>query len=316
MLEAKADEPQPRYVREVSDAFVAVFRDTFRLVPDETNPRLAWWSGTAHVTRNGETVTHPSGRVPLVNQRRTPTSVSSPPGLAEALAAVHLRDGLSLWETLDLHQGERKSALTRIRGWLADKDVIKRGLREALLDCPIPQTRLAVWATVAGDHAASAHLQPGFRQHLGTVYLSNQHHHFHWVYGRAHLARRALNAMLGQTRHGEGVLVHELARTLSASVGEINYLTDGGATSKFTKVLVRDRANRSVVRLRACPHEDCPAAQGHRWASHYIPVPETLVDGGDGLNLPRLPAPPERALCRRCLPGGLPGVLGSRGGRV
>ena len=48
------------------------------------------------------------------------------------------------------------------------------------------------------------------------------------------------------------------------------------------------------MRLRACPHDDCLGPVGHRWASHYIPVPETLVEGGFGLLCPDCHRLPDR----------------------
>ena len=93
--------------------------------------------------------------------------------------------------------------------------------------------------------------------------------------------------------------VADLARSLDVPVWSINYLANGGA-AKFRGLFVRDEANRNVVRLRPCPHDDCPAGAGHRWAGCYRPqvtrdacVRRTLLAMAEISHQPR---PPWRVL--------------------
>lgn len=291
ILQSGAQVARPRWVREVGDALTAVFRDTFRLVPDPTNHRLAWWTGTAHITVDGEDLTYTAPRTPVMNLRRPRTEHDAPAVLAEAFAAVLLREGKTLSELFDLHPRSGSNALTLARGWISRHGVTRRGLVAALVDCPIPATKLAAWSSLADDPGSAAHLLPGFRTHIADVYTGQQRHHSRWLARDTTLPRRAINALLSLPDPAAGVAITDLARTLGVTPAQVNLLTDGGS-AQYWGILVKDSTNRRRVRLRPCPYEDCGSAPGNRWASHFLPVPETLVEGGHGLLCPdclRLP---------------------------
>jgi hypothetical protein len=286
VLDAGAANPRPRFVREVHDAVATIFQDTFRLDPDTTNHRLAYWRGTLHLQAGGQTITHELAPVAVPNSVRPTNSPRIATEVAAEASAVYLlRDGHSLTELFGFSTKSDKAALKSTRGWLDSKGVTKRGLRSAAVDCPVPETKLAVWAATSGDNTVAAHLHDGFRRHIGGVYTSQQAHPQRWVARDTSLARRACATILALPDPGMGVLAPDLAVALGVSLGEVHLLT-AGASGRYSGVLVRDTVNRARLRLRECPHTDCPMAAGSRWASHYLPVPETTVPGGHGLLCP------------------------------
>jgi hypothetical protein len=224
--------------------------------------------------------------------------------LQDAVALEFLRDGLSLDQIAERYRISRALTVERLRGWLMRQGVLKRGLRSAIADLPtqMVETRLAVWFAFAGG-TAPPHLK-SLTSLVGDVYRREMKHPNSYVRTSCGLARSVLATFVaGLPATGEdGIEIGDLARAVGATETEINLLTGGStkqnaADTRYLGILVRDPNNRRVVRMRPCPHQDCDAAPGHRWLSHYLPVPET--DHYFGLVCPschRLPDPALREL--------------------
>ena len=226
VLASNAERSRPRHVRELGDALKAIFRDTFRLVPDPSNHRLAWWSGTAHITVDGHDITHTAPPTAVINRRRPAGAGDSRELLTDALATLLLRDGHTLQHVLDFNPNTAAStALTALRSWFDAHGVAKRGLRDAIIDCPIPATKLAAWGTLAADQPSAGHLIEGFRCHIVATYTSEQTHKGRWVQRDTTLSRRAINALLAMDHPEAGALVDDLARAIGVTPAEIARLT-------------------------------------------------------------------------------------------
>lgn len=283
----------------VNQALRKVGLETLRLDLDPLNPSRVLWSlrfdlpladgGTADVVVSGV----------VRNRRRDPSVINDPHRVDAAIAEGFLRECQSI-DTLQVAFGmSRAGIVTAVRRHLSRHGVTKRGLRAAIVDLPAEmlETRQALWSVISGSDSGAAEPTP-LVAYLGRVYRGDLEHPNAWVRADTTLVRKALQVMLTAAERGEdGVSIEVLARTVGASLTEIRTLCGdrrgtGSTGARFRGVLVRDKVNPSIVRLRPCPHTDCSAAKGSRWLSHYLPVPET--DGYHGLICPdchRLPDP-------------------------
>ena len=279
--------------------------DTLRLEVDPTNSRRVRWSVAFTFDLLDGTPTALGLNGVLRNFRRDQAIEKTTEQLAEALAEDFLHHGNDLGRLASRYGITRRYAVTLLRSWLTRHGVTRRGLRGAIVDLPsdMVETRLVLWSALTGDLAAGQQLQP-LRRTIGVTYLSDLHHPNAYVRTDCTIARRALNAMLDALPLAgtDGVDVAALARAIGTTEAEINQLcgdtaNTGRIDGRYAGILVRDKLNSRIVRMRECPHTDCDAAPGYRWLSYYLPVPETADH--NGLICPschRLPDPKLREL--------------------
>jgi hypothetical protein len=169
-------------------------------------------------------------------------------------------------------------------------------LRTAILDCPIPEVRHAVWAALKPKEARVAnYLTADFRAHIQATYLDPGFVWPDYWAGDTHVFRRLLTALcLAQAQPLGGVRVDAAARALG--VGEREILTwsrpyqvgSGNRAPAYPATVERvipfDRANSALppdlkrVRAVRCPHRDCPGNKRGRsggWCTVILRVPET-----------------------------------------
>lgn len=277
---------------EVNQALRQLGLDTLRLQVDPDNSRRVTWTLTLSLPLlDGTTAELPLHGV-VRNRRRDQSAAETEAQLTDALARDFLHDAMPLDALADRYTIPRARVVDLLRSWLASHQVRRRGLRGAIVDLPaeLTETRLALWSALTGDQDAAQHLAR-LRTHLAHTYLRDINHPNAWVRRECGLARRALRAMVDAlpASGADGVDIGDLARVVGATETEIHRLcgnpdSSGRTDGRYVAVLVRDPLNRRIVRMRPCPHPDCPAAPGHRWLSHYLPVPET--DGHHGLICP------------------------------
>lgn len=263
--------------------------DTLRLDLDPTNSRRVHWSVTLTFDLVDGTPAELQLNGTLRNFRRDQDSDRTTEELGEALAEDFLRHGHALDRLTTRYGITRPYAVDLLRSWLTRHGVVKRGLRGAIVDLPsdMTETRAALWSALSGDLLAGQQLQP-LRRKLGATYLSDRLHHPNaYVRTDCTLARRALNAMVDALPASgtDGVDVAALARAIGVTQTEINQLcgdtaNTGRTDGRYAGILVRDKLNPRIVRMRPCPHSDCDAASGYRWLSYYLPVPETADYNG------------------------------------
>lgn len=273
---------------EVNQALRTIGLDTLRLDLDPDNSRRVHWRVTLTLPLlDGTQTTLPLAGV-VRNRRRDQNAQRTEQQVAEALARDFLHDAVDLTELSQRYGIPRARAVDLLRSWLNAKQVKRRGLRGAIVDLPaeMTETRRALWGVLGGDPASRERLQPLHRL-LEATYRGALNHPNAWVRRDCALARRVL-AVLVDALPGSGVNgvdIGDLAKAVGATVTELNLLcgdeSNTGATDgRYAGILVRSSSNRRIVRMRPCPHHDCDAAPGHRWLSHYLPVPETAEHHG------------------------------------
>lgn len=275
--------------------------ETLRLEVDPHNDRKVNWSLELNLpTINGARVTLPVSGV-VRNRHRDPAgAVGSAEKVDAAIAEEFLRNPAELEDLTASFGKTRPQVVDSIRRHLSRTGFFKRGLRSAVVDMPaaFAETRLALAGHVLGAPEIAEHLG-AFGSYVVARYTSDLRHPNAYVRRDTTLARKALRVMSEASAEvlTAGIPIERLARSLGVSRTQVSYLCGDRSKSGATKerlmgVLVRDQLNPGIVRMKQCPHPDCVAAEGHRWLSHYLPVPET--DGYSGLLCPhcrRLPDP-------------------------
>lgn len=261
---------------------------TLRLEVDPSNSRRVVWSVTLTFDLADGTPTELQLNGTLRNFRRDQAPEKTTEQLAGALAEDFLHHGHALDRLTTRYGITRPYTVDLLRSWLIGHGVDKRGLRGAIVDLPsdMTETRLALWSVLSGDPLAGQQLQPLCRK-LDATYLGDLHHPNAYVRTDCTIARRALNAMVDALPASgtDGVDVAALARAIGTTQTEINQLCGdtanaGRTDGRYAGILVRDKLNSRILRMRPCPHRDCDAAPGHRWLSYYLPVPETADYNG------------------------------------
>jgi hypothetical protein len=194
-----------------------------------------------------------------------------------SLARRRFADSVPLNQLLNTEPGEGRiltpdRTLKLLRGYLERHGIRARGARSAAVDCPVVETTTALWAVISGDTAAADHLNAPFAALITRTYTGMVLHPHAWVGREVRAARRLLAALLSAADPRKGVCLEDLRRVTGLSRTEIGALARAG-------IVVRSERNRDVMHLVACPH--CGGS-----ASHYLPVPETLVGGQPGLVCP------------------------------
>lgn len=174
--------------------------------------------------------------------------------------------------------------------------IASRGLRSALLDCPLPEVRHAVWAAlVPAERQVADYLTAPYRDHVAATYLDPT---MVWVLNWAadtHIFRRRLMGLcLEQHQRAGGIRIDQAAAALAIGETDIadfsrDYkvsLRRNGAPAypaTFQRVIPFWRNHGDLppdmkrVRPLRCPHTDCEGRKGARtggWCTTILRVPE------------------------------------------
>ena len=260
---------------EVNDALRRLGLESLRLEKDPSASALVRWSMkiVLPLDDGGAAELQVAG---CVRNRKRDGGSTSPVHVDEAMGTALLRDGRSLEEIGVSFGLPREKVVAGIRRWLSRIGVVKRGLRAAIVDVPVEMaaTRLLLWCVVSGSLEAPP-VSRAMRAHVGRTYLGDLDHPNTYVRHDCAVARRALRVMRDALpASADGIGISELARAVGATRREIAELCKPGG------VLIRGHLNRDVLFMRPCPHSDCSDAPAYRWATQYLPVPETMVTGG------------------------------------
>ncbi len=265
------------------------------------------WTVTVHVTLADRSIgTHQlSGVVP--NRKRGQNGVD--PETFNRVARLWFTSPTAIsFEDLGTHLGWQADEVRRkVATWLGYRAgipknvkmpvrIASRGLRSALLDCPLAEVRHAVWAALVPAEAHVAdYLTAPYRDHVAATYLDPK---MVWVLNWAadtHVFRRRLmDLCLEQSQRAGGVRIDAAAAALA--IGE----TDIADFSRDYKINIRRNSAPAYpatfqrvipfwrnhgdlppdvrrVRPIRCPHPDCEGRQGARtggWCTTILRVPE------------------------------------------
>ena len=224
--------------------------------------------------------------VTVPNTARTDGATPVGESRAEELARRFLVDGRSL-DQVAADVGWTRAAVERtIREWLVPF-VPSKGLRAAVMDCPIQETRGALGAHVFGTPPP-----PGVsREFLQLVTDTYSRSDLEWPFAWAadtHLRRRSAIAYVLEYDRGDGVafadicdalgVPHALGRIFldacapggrSATSTSLNYGPSLERTAPWGLGSSRWSEDRKRVRLARCPHRDCDGL-----LDHVLRVPE------------------------------------------
>ncbi|MBU6245452.1 MAG: helix-turn-helix domain-containing protein, partial [Actinomycetales bacterium] len=204
-----------------------------------------------------------------------------------------LRHGMTLDEAVALspQQPSRKQLSTLASSWLSAHGVRRRGLRLALLDCPLPHTKAVAYALMTGSPLPDG-TDPRFADLIRDAYLAPGASSFPLVgWARdATAPRTVLNALAWLAARGR-----DLADPVPAT--ELARMTGLPAASILAMTRQRSHGDPRILRLpspglRAVTPAACPDCG--QWLLHVVLTPETARH--DGL------------VCTACqaLPGGPP----------
>jgi DNA-binding transcriptional MerR regulator len=226
------------------------------------------------------------------NRKRDLAEAAREKARRESAAALILRDGYTVDAVADQLGWTRAETVTRVRAWLKDHPSVNiptRGGRSAIVDCPLRETKRAVWNAVTGGTACDGDEQ--FEQLVAPRYLAPVSHANSWIGRDVTLDRQVLavfTALLGQGIDLTGGLpAGDIAARAGCTTQQVMYLCDG-PNEKYRGVLERVTGPGRRVRPRRCH-------AGH-WLLHVLPTLETAQWSGllcdvcratpDGLELP------------------------------
>jgi hypothetical protein len=229
---------------------------------------------------------------PVENRKRDLDEAARENARREAAAALILRDGYTVDAVAEQLDWTRAETVTRVRAWLEKQrplNVPSRGGRSAIVDCPLRETKRAVWNAVTGDTTGESDEQ--FQQLVAPRYLTPVSHANAWVRRDVTFDRQVLavfTALLGQGVDLTGGLpAGDIAARVGCTVQQVMYLCDA-PNEKYRGVLERVKGPGRRVRPRRCH-------AGH-WLLHVLPTLETAQWSGllctscratpDGLELP------------------------------
>ena len=170
----------------------------------------------------------------------------------EAIAATYHRG--EVWVT------------RRLQTWLRSHGVTANGLVKAAMDCPITETRRAIYAACSGDATVVAGLAPTFVEHIAATYLGD-HGMISWCPGSMRLERQLL-ATLTATTHGAAIK-HDLAASVGVSPRQVAIAVLGWSR----RASIVERTGELQMHLKRCLHPDCPGHPGY--LAQYLISPET-----------------------------------------
>jgi hypothetical protein len=166
--------------------------------------------------------------------------------------------------------------------------------RAAVMHCPIPATRRAVWGMVTEDERAVELLDRGFVRHIAETYASRADKARQTWCQTTHDLPRAIATYLAD-RGGSAPMVDiledlgvgkEAVLRLTRTVIGRRGTAAAGLVAFFQKNFGRAgtaTAAERLISLRTCPHTDCPHALRHKqpaWCTIILWVPETEVGHG------------------------------------
>ncbi|MBD8607938.1 hypothetical protein IFT73_13835 [Aeromicrobium sp. CFBP 8757] len=226
---------------------------------------------------------------------------------AEAMAWAFLYDGqevADIAEAAGLTRSSAKNsyAYSEIRRVMSAV-VTDSQLLAAAMDHFSPAARRVLWAAVSDQAKALHGIDPGFAKHIKTTYTGVAAVNSWSLCRGSFFHPRAVAGLLKAA--GGSMTLPDLTEASGLSAEDIMSLTRGGSNSPgstatkqiayFTKNFSRGgtpmpMAER-VIRLRECPHEDCPdRLRGNAaWCTIILRLPET--EAGFGVLCPT---------CRRC----------------
>lgn len=251
--------------------------------------RFTWTPNVIHWTadlvlqlESGELCIDLSGSVPNRKNNSAPNHCRKE--RTEELARLYLDEGQSLDEVAsasrlrDGHEIER-----RLRSWLEPK-LPSKGLRAALLDCPIADVRRVLWAHLTRSPVPDG-IDMRWAKHVARIYMSDSTWSYCWA-GDTHVFRRQAVNIVTATGPNESMAIDDLVEALSSPIGKVRTLLDEysvGSTNRtrpygptlertlpWGKQCTLPREDRRV-RARHCAH--CGEA-----ALHVLRVPELPGD--------------------------------------
>ena len=194
--------------------------------------------------------------------------------------------------------GRKNSYLYKgLSGWVAGA-VGDTTLVNALLDCPVPETRRVMWWAVTGDETSVRGIDEGFVRHIAKTYASpSRLQTWGWCHDAHDLARSVSDYLV---HAGGDATLLELSTELGVSYDSLLALTRVNGKARSGEVKVRARlavapfvrnwarstrwitAEDKRLSLRECPHADCPERLrgGRPFASHVLATPETITGQG------------------------------------
>lgn len=159
---------------------------------------------------------------------------------------------------------------------------------QALLDHPHRDALRAVWVARTGLHPDERGWTSGFEAHMDATYTSDT-----WAKAACPTTRmidiHRVFAVLAQ--QPTGVDLYELAAAAGVDATFVRKLVNpsgskdkAGGHRQWPRFLTWVPGHVGIeVRAHPCPHADCPAPAGHRWATAAAFLPETApVPGGVG----------------------------------
>ena len=229
---------------------------------------MGWWSATCQVPVIGEEATASIEINGMVAN-------SAPPTGAPAGARRDFKETMARLFFVEQHDLETIAASfnrevlwisRRLKEWLRSSGVTANGLAHAALQCPLPETRRAIYAACTQDGSVAVDLAPSFIEHICATYLG-EHGMTNWTPGPMHPQRQILTA-LATTPHGAAIK-HDLAKSLGVSPRRAGEIARGW--SKRGSIV--DHDSYVTIRLKRCPHPDCSGYPGY--LAQYLITPET-----------------------------------------
>lgn len=242
--------------------------DHFRVHLDDTGG-LGRWEATCEVPVAGEEEAVSLHLEGTVANTRPPdgAGIGSHRSHSQDMAFKMLVEGRTLSDVAREYNRSEKLTLIRVVIWLREQGVAARSLPMAILDCPIAETRRAVFALCAGDDALIADLERPFVDHLRTTYFTDGGWGVPtWAASAFRFERRLMATLLAAP--GCTADKKDLADGLNVSMRQLSLRVRASGR----RVTLVERPQVMMMRPTACPHGDCP---GPRWASHVLATPET-----------------------------------------
>ena len=143
-----------RMPRAVSDLLHRLSRARIDVRPDPLLPRMLRVTDTLDWPGEDGTIVPLRISFPVENRKRDLDEAARENARREAAAALVLRDGHTVDAAAELLGWARAKTVTRVRAWLKNHrpvNVPTRGGRSAVVDCPLPEPKRAVWNAVIGD---------------------------------------------------------------------------------------------------------------------------------------------------------------------
>lgn len=154
----------------------------------------------------------------------------------------------------------------RLQSWLRAHGVTANGLTLAAMQCPVKETRRAIYAACTGESSVAADLAPTFVEHVTATYLGTKGM-VAWCPGPMRPQRQLLAALSATTT--AAAIKHDLASSLGLTPRQVAAVARGWCK----RASIVDHASYIEMRLKRCPHADCSGHPGY--LAQYLITPET-----------------------------------------